>query len=109
MNEYVRTYYHKNRDHVRTLQKNYIESHPEFKQYHIDKNKGYNNQTRSSAHNHRQLWTREEVDTLIELKKRNLKGKDIANHLGRTLKSVQNMEYRIRRHGHPFTGNPVDI
>ena len=109
LNEYRRNYYHQNREHLRELQKGYITNNPEVKQNRQDLNKEYNNQTRSSAHNHRQVWTREEVDILIELKQRNVLGKDIASRLGRTLKAIQSMENKIRREGHPFNGNPVDI
>lgn len=106
--EYLKKYRDTHKEYFKEYRKEYVND-PDKRQHLVDNNKSYNEETRPSAHNHRQIWTREEVDILIELKKRNVKGKDIAARLGRTLKAVQNMENKIRRKGHPFNGNPVDI
>ena len=68
-----------------------------------------NAESRLTAHNHKQLWTPEEIEILIRMIKQGKSYKEMSTRLGRTVDSIAIKLSRIRKNGDPFNGNPVDI
>lgn len=54
--------------------------------------------TANVATNHREPWSVEEIDTVLEFTTTDTDA-DIALALGRTLKSIQDIQWRLRREG----------
>lgn len=62
-------------------------------------NKKMNDASLEKATNYREIWTKDELETLQRLLGLGLSSRDIASRIGRTISSVANMLQRLREQG----------
>lgn len=115
--DYHKKYYEDNKEKYKETQKQYyIDNREKYRQYcrdhlkeAIERQLRINDESRLTAHNHKQLWEPEEIEMLIHMKKQGKSHKEIATCLGRTIVSINNRVRLLRKNGDPFNGNPIDI
>ena len=108
--EEIKAWQQNNREKYIAYNKNYREKNAEkCKQTSIKRTKQRNNESRLVAHNHRQLWTPEEIVILEKMLAQGKTYKEIAERLGRTIAAVNGRITMLRKNGDSFNGNPVDI
>jgi hypothetical protein len=109
--EYNQEYYQKNKDRVLAQKKEYYQQHKERYNERYTKNKdrhrnivkrnhtNANNKSRLTAPNYNRIWSSEEKEMLSILKAEGIPSSQIAMLLGRTIRSVENMSFRIKTKG----------
>lgn len=119
--KYGQKYYQKNKEKIKKRREERKEEIRDYAAKHYEQNKEKriktqndylkqkNAESRLTAHNHKQLWTPEEIEILIRMIKQGKSYKEISTRLGRTVDSIAIRLSRIRKNGDPFNGNPVDV
>ena len=103
-------YYEQNKENMKDYQKSYYKQNREKCIKATTKCFSHrNNESRSTANNHRQLWTPEDIVVLEKMLAQGKSSKEIAERLGRTIAAVTKKIALLRKNGDSFNGNPVDI
>lgn len=102
-NEYLKKYRQKHKEEYKEKQKEYTRKYDQEHKEEINLNKRIkNNKSRTTANNHKQLWSYNDYLNLENYLKQGKSHSEISILMGRTICSINSAIFRLKTKGNPY-------